>query len=261
MANFLALNINTLLNVLTDETLVLPRFFADIAISLIAYLFMAFGIYTMAKRQNLKKTWLAFIPYFNFILLGKVLGMAIVWGKPIKNVGLWVAITGLISALFNAVLNYGYYLYVFEQLFSVTVYFKTDSFLYLLASGKGAFYTILNYVSFIPDIAYIFFYVSIVFMVFRTYAPERALLYSLASVFIDPFFGILLFMVRNKRRYSREDFMRDRAQTYNPYSNPFGGYNNNSTQNTQNTQKNVEDPFPEFSNDNKNENKSDDYFS
>ena len=70
-----------------------------------------------------------------------------------------------------------YYLYVFEQLFSVTVYFKTDSFLYLLASGKGVFYTVLNFVSFIPDIAHIFFYVSIVFIFCVTFTTVVEVFY------------------------------------------------------------------------------------
>jgi hypothetical protein len=100
--------------------------------------------------------------------------------------------------------------------------------------------------------------ISLIFMVFRMYAPERSLLYSLASVFIEPFFGILLFMVRNRRRYSREDFIRERAEftTYDPFGTPHNNYNNNN----QNFNKKVEDPFPEFS-EKKDDNKSDDYFS
>lgn len=259
MNNFLASSASSLFNyLLNEENLIVPSFAIDVAITVITFVLMSIGIYTMAKRQNLGKRWLAFIPFFNYILLGRVVGNAIVWGKKIKNVGLWVTITSLISTILNLILDYGYYLVVFQKIFNVTVYFDSNSFLYLLACQEGVFYEVLSVVSIVPDIAYIFFEVSIIFMVFRMYAPERSLLYSLASVFIEPFFGILLFMVRNRRRYSREDFMRERAE-FRAYD-PFGSPNANNQNTNQNVNKKQEDPFPEFS-EKKDDNKSDDYFS
>jgi hypothetical protein len=245
MSNFLALSLNSMI---TEEQLIVPTFFTSVVVEVVTFILMALGIYTMAKRQNLNKKWLAFIPFFNFILLGRVLGSAIVWGKKIKNVGLWVTITSLISTVFNLFLNYGYYLVIIQKIFNVTVYFDTNSFWYLLATGKGVVYNVLSIVSFVPDLAYIFFEVSLIFMVFRMYAPERSLLYSLASVFIEPFFGILLFMVRNRKRHSRDEFIQHRTYTYNPFNNPYGGFENNrNNQQNQPNQKSVEDPFPEFS--------------
>ena len=39
---------------------------------LVGHLFLSFAILHLSKKQGYKKLWLSFVPFVNFILLGKV---------------------------------------------------------------------------------------------------------------------------------------------------------------------------------------------
>ena len=232
----------------------------NLVIWLIGHLFLSLAIYTMTKKQGYKKLWVSFIPFYNLIPLGKLIGKTTVWGVRIKNIGVWACILGFVSTFFSFIINLGYYLSIVEYLFNIQ-FLITNEFLYTWLTNTNVAWIIVYYASYVVDLAYIFFYVSLVFMVFRLYNPRRALIYAIISVFIDPAFGICLFISRNNPKH-----IIVRPQT--PYAGGgyyggfYGGYNPN--QQPPQNQKPVENPFPEFgeeeSKSDNSSNSSDDFF-
>lgn len=220
---------------------------------LVGFVFMAIAIWVMAKKLNINKgRWMAFVPFLNWLLLGKIIGNAVVWGVKIKNVGLWAMILSIAQTVINFLLSIGTYLYMVSLLFNVDFLF-TSQFLIEWVSGTGIFYNAVSIFALAVDIAFIFFEVSVIFLVFRLYAPESALLFSILSLFLDPpLFGILLFVVRNRPRNGFKQFYT----VHNPYANfgdnGFGYRNHTPNQNNPSQNKpdknNDIDPFPEFSN-------------
>lgn len=249
---------------ISDSKIVLLSYISDIAIWLVGFIFMAIGIRYMAKKLNIKKgLWMAYVPFINWILLGKIIGNAVVWGKKFNNVGIWVMVFSIIQTVFNFLLNIGFYLYEITIIFNVDFIF-TSQFLIDWVSGEGVLYIIAEVIVLIVDIAYIFFEVSIIFMIFRLYAPESALLFSILSLFLNPpLFGILLFVVRKRDRRSFKQYYN----VYNAYSNFYGqnGYQpHNQPPRNEKPHNSDVDPFPEFSNKTENsekQNDSDDFFS
>ncbi len=261
--NLLADNYLTLVdNFLESPAYQITSFFIDVAIWLLGHVFLSIAVYVMAKKNGYKKLWLSFIPFFNLIPLGAVVGKTIVWGLNIKNVGLWVCITGLVSWVIGALLNIGYYIDIIGLLFKVNITF-TNEFIATWIAGENLAWLITFYVSGILDLAYIFFEVSFIFVVFRLYRPQSALLYALFSLFFNPpMFGILLFVCRNNPKH-----VIIRPQQPNGYyGGYYGGYYNNSQRpqnynNAEESKKQAEDPFPEFNGGEDNSNgSSDDLF-
>ena len=227
---------------------------------LVGHIFLSIAIYHMTKKQGYKKLWLSFIPLVNLIPLGKLVGKTTVWGMKIKNVGFWACITTAVSFVSNILLEIGYYVYLFEYAFNVTVE-VTNEFLYLWMIQDNIFWEAFNLISLAFDLAYIFFYVSLVFMVFRLYCPQRSFLFSILSVFIDPLFGIFLFVCRKNPKHV---IVRVQPPQGGYYGGGYYGAPRNYNENAKNTNQKPENPFPEFdgeSNDsNKNSNTDDDFF-
>lgn len=233
---------NVILNqIMSENWYILTEFFTGVVIDVVFYLFLSFGILTLAKRYNLKNRWLSFIPFFNLTLLGALLGKTNIWGIKVKNIGFWAGLFGFLSFLVNELLYVGRYFEVFEALFNVQVVI-TDSFLYGWLTGKSLVWNVVSYASLIVDIAHLFFEVGLIFLFFRVFAPQRAFLYSILSVFIDPLFSILVFVCRRNSKYVfvRADFFNQKNNASEP--------------------KKRENPFSEFEDDNNNNNSSDDYF-
>lgn len=251
MNNILAISMNELLNFANSRASVILSLISSVVIWAVGHVFMTIALLVMAKNRGIKKgRWMAYFPFVNYLLLGKIVGEAVVWGKKIKNVGLWAMIFYAISVGMTFLLNMGSHIGKIQIIFNVK-FNITNTFLLGWVTGSSIFYNIIWYTSFIWDIAYIFFEVSLIFLVFRLYRPQSALLYSLFAMFFNPpLFGILLFVVRNNERRSFKQYY------YTPYNNPYNNQGNNygggSYGNPYQPQQPAkpqpqEDPFPEFS--------------
>ena len=232
------------LNYANEPSFVLLSFISEVIFWLVGHLFLSFSIYHMTKKEGYKKLWLSFIPLVNFIPLGKLLGKTVVWGKTINNVGTWTCIFCAISTFVNFLLNVGYYMNLTTIAFGWTYNISSNLILSWI-NGTHILSIIISYVSLVFDIAYIFFYVSLVFLTFRLYNPQRAFLYAILSVFIEPLFGIFLFVSKNNPRY----VIIRQQPPQNYYGGYYGGgyYNdNNQNFNNQNNNQQPENPFPEF---------------
>ncbi len=66
-------------------------------IILALYILMSVGFYTIAKRKGIKNAYLAYIPFVRWLIAGKIIKKAIIFGKPTQKIGVILTIT---SALY-----------------------------------------------------------------------------------------------------------------------------------------------------------------
>lgn len=223
---------------------------------IVGYVFKGIAVYAMAKRENLKNKWFAWIPFLNYVLIGKLIGKAVVWGVEIKNLGLWVCLTSFFNFLMNALLNAGFYVTLLNEMMNGSAIIKAaNPFIEEWLNQSGVLWTVCFYLNSAVNLVYIFMYVSLVFLVFRQYKPERSLLFSILSIFVECLFGIFLFTVRNNEKVNYNDYLRSRANNYN-YNNyrryDGNGYNNRNDYTVyRGGSDGDDDPFPEFSNNKK----------
>ncbi len=226
----------------------------NFVLCVIAFVFKSIAIYSLSKKNGFKKLYLAFIPFFNFILLGKLLGKVLVFGRPVKNIGVWVCVFAILEFVVGVFYLLGYYVDLLEEVLSlitkadVTIKVALVDFIY----GNAILYYVLKTTYNIVGLGKIFFDVSMMFAIFRKYVPQKYFLYGLLSVFFDFMFGFLLFSLRNKEPMTEEDYYREMARRRgyyvyrvnpNDFNNPYNPYNGQRPKQNQDE----EDPFPEFS--------------
>ena len=248
--NLLSYDLNTLIDMEYTPTTLVINFIINTIIVLLTFSLKAVAIQTMAKKMGLKKLYLAWIPFFSFILLGKIIGETTIWGYKIKNLGKLVCILSLISYAVLGLLNLGYYVNNFEIVFNFKVEYSS-AFIKNWMSGTGIPYTVINILHTIFSLVEIFAKATLIYYVFIAYAPERAFIYMIASILIDPLFGPILFVIRNRNKATFRVYVR--PQSYgnpygNPYSNPYSNSGYGQNNNSQNAESIDDEPFPEFSN-------------
>jgi hypothetical protein len=222
----------------------------------------------MAKRRGIKKLYMCFIPFVNFVVLGKLIGRTNIWGLKIKNIGLWLAIISAFTFVTDQLLLVGDYIFVLERVFLGGYIEFSSQIIIDFLNYEGVIYSIISICNMVVSLAELFLEIGLIFTVFRLYKPERATLYSFLSIFLgDLIFGILLFSVRNNNYVTIDDFLRMRAeQNRARYGGYYGGYNNSNGNNTSGNQwgnpynnnggqnsYEEKDPFPEFSDKKENE--------
>lgn len=223
---------------INEVTFTITSLVIDFVFVLVAYLFKAIAIYTMAKRRGVSGRWMAWVPFLNYVVLGRLIGRAVIWGLNLKNVGVWVALTAFVSTLLTELLNFGYYVDMISKILNVTITFE-NAFVTAWANGTSILFTVTYYVNMVVNLANIFFEVSMIFLIFRLYNPERATLYSFLSIFFDFLFGIFLFTLRYREPVDYAGYMRAR------YDGNYGGYNTDYRR-YDGDKKEENDPFPEF---------------
>ena len=220
----------------------------SLLIAFVGFLLKAIAIFIMAKKQGLKNKWFAFVPFLNYVLLGKLIGPIRIFRVKMKNAGLFLAIVSFSLEVVYILLNLGYYKAVLETIFPISISVSTE-FARAWFAGEGVLYIFVHIIGYILNIAEIFISISLIFAIFRKYAPEKMFLYGLISVFIDFFFGIALLLVANRTPVDYESYIRKmREQQMNNY-NAYNGYNGyQNPYGYRKPQEPKEEPFPEFSN-------------
>lgn len=223
-----------------ERNIVIFAYIISSIITIGLFLLKAVAIKTLAKNKGLDKLYLAWIPFFNYILLGKVIGTCFLFRKRVDNIGILVTIASLTCFVVGTFLDLGYYVRELEYLFNFTIEYDSQ-FVTNWMAGKGTFYTIIWYLDDILTLIEIVLFASMVFFIFRKYAPERAFMYSILSIFFEFLFGVFLFVIRNKNASRYDEFIRTRVKSgYNSYEESYKKYEN----------KPENDPFPEFNGNN-----------
>ena len=66
---------------------------------LVLFILQGVGLYTMAKKRDMKNKWLAFVPFASVWYMGKLAGTCDVFGRKMKRSGLYVMLAQIIATL------------------------------------------------------------------------------------------------------------------------------------------------------------------
>ncbi len=221
------------------------------AFYLALYLLRSIGLFVLAKRQGVKKAFLAWIPGVWLFVLCRVLKNARIFNQPVQSLAVFMTVIFSIAEFLSFVYSFLLYFPLFDYALigGGTLYIGTKAqfggelIRYLnLDSGLGVYVTkviypfgmsvstlskiitVLDYVSPLFDLASIFITISLYFALFRKYWPQHYMLASLLSIFLG-LFPIFMFVIRKKNPIDYNAYLRARYGAYqNPYGNPYGGY-------------------------------------
>ncbi len=261
----------------------------SLAITLAVYVLRSIGLYKLAKKDESgleSKAFLAWIPLVWVYLAGRLCGSVKMFGKPVKKFALILLITFVVAEvtfLVYNVLTYFPLVVYFLQGGEVSLFFGNATASTLISYGLEPYYFDYNFCTSLSKpinliyqnsismgkalyIVYIvsdvLMLVSLVFTIFtyialfKRYAPERYVMYSILAAVINPAFGIIVFIIRNRKPIKYEDFLRERynriyGNNYmnnpNPNGNPYNNPYNNPYGNPYGAQpRQPENPFEEF---------------
>lgn len=224
--------------VLNEELMLILSLSMSLTVTLTAFIFKGIGLYTIAKRENVKKPYYAFIPFLSYYLLGKIVGGVRIFGYHVKNIGLITMIS----------------LLLYYALFAVyDVFMCYENFVSLFTTGElgqvidkyGSVWVdvVLSVLITASGLVYLIFQIFMIFTFFLYYGGKYRMLFSLLSIFIEPLFGIFVFASRKKERFDYGNYMKMRFDSYNG-TRSGGGFNNPQQPFT--TKENLKDPFEEY---------------
>jgi hypothetical protein len=243
---------------------------------LVLFIFQGIGLYTMAKRRNMRKRWLAFVPFASLYYMGKLAGECAFFGHKMKNAGLYAMLAQIASLLFSCA-------YIFAEAYLYIRHGKPQQGADVMATPywtglTGFSLTVSKFYDYASLLYSIIGLVSEILLLaltmglYKKYAPRNYMVLSILALFVPAARFITIFVLRNRKaidyeaymRARREEYMRRRQQQYggpygnpygNPYSNPYGnpyaqgGYSGGNAGQYQPPKQ--EEPFAEFSSDNK----------
>lgn len=168
------------------------------AISITMYLLQSFGLYKIGGTLKIENPWLAFIPVANIYMLGKIAEAAptVPGKKPRKysTLLLWLSlatigvfIIGYIVIIIMAVLTSGTAITMSESTAAMGGAVVT-----VILAGIVWYAAIMG-----TTITYMVFYYIALHKVFKLFAPENAVLYTVLSIILG-IHPILLFIIRKK---------------------------------------------------------------
>ncbi len=248
----------------------------SVCVGLAFFILQGFALYCMAKRRGIGRRYLAFIPFANILLMGRLAGETTFFGQKIKRAGLYAMIAQIIATAITVLyivaeihLHYRNCI-VYEEVDGVLESFRPywnegangtkfekflydyyDSFSYLLNMIFGLLFEILMLI--------------ILMSMFKKYNPEGYIWMTVVVLIVPIARCVILFVFRNRRAVDYQAYMRAKQDAYmrryqqyygqggyNPYGggSPYGGSNyggypsNQGQQNMPSPQR--EEPFSEF---------------
>lgn len=230
---------------------------------LVGTVFGGIGLSAMAKHRGMKHGWLGFIPIANTYYAGKIAGESNVFGKKIKNVGIWCALIeaafvalqtfGLVASLI-IVANPAYYSPrpIGEVVDGVaeSYYYAVDSGLLTGGARKLALAgDIVNVIGTVWWFVLLFFLCALYMALFRKYYARSPFLMTFLCAIL-PCRGFVLFAVRNNTPIDYNEYMRKRMEEERRrYQEQYGqGGNGGDNGNNGGAGGGSDSPFPDFDN-------------
>ncbi len=227
-------------------------------VGLLFYFFMSYGLFRMASNAGIKNPGYAFIPFYRWLVLGKIVGNGIFFGRKSNKIGLValivVAVTVFTSLSYMICEGAGMvkaYCEGYEIIFS-----STNSAFYVIKDSAEnisfdmsfedfqkiyysnaflLFDNVVYYLNYVAEIAYIMFMYSVWSSIFIKYKPfGMTIAYVLVATIIgasSPILnigGLFVFIFRNRKPFNMDEYMKraNGGNSYNGngYDNPYGGY-------------------------------------
>ncbi len=248
------------------------------AITLALYLLRSIGLFTLAKRQNVKCARLSWVPFVWFYVACKLVGNARFFNKPIEKIAIILTVIFAVSEFLTFASQFLTYYPIFgnmiAQIGDWAIGFKPEGYtnaglligdIYYKGQiynpyGSGGLLTIsnvlyvLDYINLPLGLVSLFVEITVYMGLFRKFIPQHYMLFMILSVLVG-IFAPLVFAIRKRNAVNYMDYIRSRYQ-YNQYNNPYnrGGYNNNPYANPYNNpygnmgaqQAPPKNPFEEF---------------
>ena len=215
----------------------------SVAIGLTMFILLGIGLFTMAKKREIGKKWLAFVPFARYLLMGKLIGEVRFFGKKTAKLGLITCLILLganLVTLIITLLSYCSVVELFLREGGVNITMIEEGMVIEGIKG-GVSYprkwvyiltNVLDMISLFTDIASLIALVTIYVELFKRYAPDHYLLYAILSIIVG-IEGIMVFIVRNKPAVNYGEYMKEK------FIKMQGGF--------MNMQRNApEDPFKEY---------------
>ena len=241
------------------------------SVGLVFFILQGFALYAMATKRRLRYRWLAFVPFANIMLMGRLAGETTFFGQKIKRAGLYamiaqivitvLACTYILSDIYlhqNACIHYESTrdeLEPFRQHFvgSTTLEKILFNYTYRIAGLLNGIFSLLCLVLMI----------TLLSSLFKKYAPNSHVWMTVLIVVVPLSRWVILCVLRNRRAVDYRAYMQAKREAemrrYQQYYGqggyrPYGGspYNTPQGYGTQGMPQNKpEDPFAEFSSDKK----------
>ena len=235
------------------------------------FILQGVGLYVMAKKQGLKKKWLAFIPFVNILYMGKIAGETFIFGQRMKRPGLYAMIAQIVTtALCFTVMISEIYLCAncnVHSLMNLRIGVETECIRYSISR----FYDISQYFLSIAQLCYTLLMLLLLSALYKKYSVKNQMVFTLLSCFVPISRFIIIFVLRNNKAVDYQAYMRARREAYmrqqqqyrnqygpynpynNPYNNPYGqnrapyGQNPYNPQSQNRSNSSSGEPFEEFS--------------
>lgn len=195
------------------------------AVWLALFILQGVGLFTMAKKAGLKNKWLAFVPFADLILMGKLAGTCSIFGRKVKRSGLYAMLAALVSTLYFAAV-------IVAQILLFTIY-RNDSVagsIWTNLTGFGNFvynfYMISDLLGGIVELIYVILLFILLTGLYKKYYAKGYLILSWVGLFLPVSRYIVVFVLRNNKAIDYEAYMRAKREEYmrrNPYG-PYGPY-------------------------------------
>lgn len=157
-------------------------------LSLATWVFYSLGLYKLAKNQGMNNAWLAWIPIGNYYILGSVAKEAPFIKKHIPRLDIIMPIAAVVLILLSWALSFSQIFHAFQGFDSMYWGGDYNPFNLTFFASLG-----LVPVSFVFSAFLIFVY----YHLFKLYAPNDAVLYTIISALGFAF--IFIFIIRNKK--------------------------------------------------------------
>lgn len=233
---------------------------------LTVYVFESIALFVMAKKVNEKNKWMAFVPFVNTYYIGVLSKKNKVFGKDARIFSLALAIVELIYFVLSAMecvatialAKHGYIEIISEhaqigaKIYSIPYGLGISDKL-ITADLVWAKWMAMNiktvFLSWI-DLVYLVLDVGVLMAFFKTYAPERPIVFVILSIFF-PVKGVLFYIMRNNKNRSYAEYIAEKqANMYKMYrqyySNDFSSYGMNGAPNGRSyssEESDIPDPF------------------
>lgn len=195
-------------------------------IYLICLLLGGFAMYTMAKKVEMKHSFLAFIPFANTYFAGKLAGETNFFGQKMKREGLYAMLAEILYAFMTIFYYVGQVIILpfyeqtgFSESGQALYTINAPANLYWLVDGLDIIYIIANLLSMVQ---LVFFFVLYTALFRKYYARGPFLMAFLSSIL--PFRAVTMFAVRKNTPVNYMDFLRRRAEQYARQQQAYGGY-------------------------------------
>ncbi len=226
-----------------------------VAIWAALFVLQGFGLRAMANRRGFKKTWRAFVPFVNILLMGELAGTCSFFGKPVKRAGLLAMIFQIVATLIlGTQMAAQVYLYIAHGaptlVDGIEVWNNLTRFSLVVYNTYNIFSLFASLAQIICEIMFFILLVGL----YKNYNYKNHMLFGFLSLLVPVSRMIIIFVLRKNKYINYEELMRARRDAYirqqQQYGQQYGqggyGYNDNYGAPERPQQPVPEDPFEEF---------------